>query len=73
VKGERAFAVCTSTYLSLSDYLYKTLEEITPVFRIHEFYRTHGTPRVILAEKHQNGIPPSTSSSFFFNTTKAHY
>jgi hypothetical protein len=72
VKGEWAFALYTSTHLSLSDYLYKTFEEVTPVFRMHEFYRVHGTQNIILAEKLQNGIPPSTSSTFFFPTTTVH-
>ena len=73
VKGEWAFALYTSTHLSLSDCLYKTFEENTPVFRTHEFYRVHGTQNIILAEMPQNGIPPSTSSTFFYAKTTVHY
>jgi len=73
VKGEWAFALYTSTHLSISDCLYKTFEEITPAFRIHEFYRVYGTQSAILAEKPQNGIRPAISSSFFFDTTTEHY
>jgi hypothetical protein len=73
VKGEWAFALYTSMHLSISDCLYKTFEEITPVFRIREFYRVYGTQSAILAEKPQNDIRPSNSSSFFFDKTTVHY